>query len=266
MNKQVVLITGASSGIGRATAIAFAEKGHVVYGTSRSACGVAGVSMLRMDVREETSVGNAVTRILSEEGRLDILVANAGTGIAGAVEETDMDKAQRQFDTNYFGALRVIRAVLPGMRQRGSGCIVGVSSVAAQLPIPFQAGYSATKAALEATLAALREEVRPFGIRVSLVEPGDTRTGFTDARTRVEATSEGSPYETRFIRSLNRMERDERNGVPPEKVARLIVRTALSARPPVRIAVGADYRLLLLLRRLLPDRLVQWLLGRMYAE
>ena len=267
---KIVLVTGASSGIGRATAVRFAQAGHIVYGTSRKASlpvseSAEPVIMLQMDVCVEDSVERAVRTIVGRHGRLDILIANAGTGFAGAVEDMTVAQAKEQFETNYFGALRTLRAVLPLMRAQKSGCIMGVSSVAARLPIPFQAGYSATKAALEATMIALRGEVKPYGIRVSLVEPGDTRTGFTDARIRTETTTSGSVYQERFVRSLNRMERDERNGVSPEKVARVLFRVASQKKPPVRVAVGADYRLLLLLRRLLPDRLVQWILERMYA-
>lgn len=263
---KVVLVTGASSGIGRATALRFARSGHIVYGTSRSPRTLEGIRMLCMDVCDETSVEKAIQQILNAHGRLDILVANAGTGIAGSVEETAHAEAQSQFETNYFGALRTIRRVLPQMRDQGGGCIIGVSSVAAALSIPFQAGYSASKAALDATLAALRGEVRPFGIRVSIVAPGDTKTGFTDARRKVHHDGADSPYHERFSRSLARMEKDERNGVSPDKVAAVIHRVANQKQPPVRVAVGADYRLLLLLARLLPDRLAQWILERMYAS
>ena len=268
---KVVLVTGASSGIGRATAIRFARSGHIVYGTSRNAVLLPsempdGITMLQMDVRSEDSVAQAVARIHDAHGRIDILIANAGTGTAGAVEDMSLEQAQSQFETNYFGTLRTIRAILPLMRARQTGCIVGVSSVAALLPIPFQAGYSATKAAMEATLTALRGEVRPYGLRVTLVEPGDTRTGFTDARAKADSTTANSPYQVRFSRSLARMERDERNGASPEKVAQVVFRVATQRNPPVRMAVGLDYRFLLFLRRLLPDRLVQWFLEGMYAS
>lgn len=261
----IVLVTGASSGIGRAVAQRFARAGHIVYGTSRFPRTLDGINMLCMDVRDETSVTTAIQQIQQTHGRLDIVVANAGTGIAGSVEETTLSEAQAQFDTNYFGTLRTIRAVLPLMRNQGGGRIIGVSSVAAALSIPFQAGYSATKAAMEATLAAMRGEVGPFGIKVSVVEPGDTKTGFTDARRRAHHDGVDSPYHQRLSRSLAKMEKDERNGVSPDKVAEVIYRVSKKKQPPVRVAVGADYRLLLLLRRLLPDRLVQWILERMYA-
>ena len=261
----VVLVTGASSGIGRATALRFSKAGYTVYGTSRTARSLPGVTMMVMDVGSDADVARVTDAIHSRHGRLDLLIVNAGTGIAGAVEDTELALAREQFNTNYFGALRVIRAVLPLMRRQQAGCIIGVSSVAALLPIPFQGGYSASKAAMEATFCALRGEIRPYGIRVCLVEPGDTRTGFTDARRQAAPTDGVSPYAERFTRSLARMERDERNGVPPEKVAAVIFRSARRRHPPVRVAVGADYRFLLGLRRLLPDRLVQWILERMYA-
>lgn len=268
---KVVFVTGASSGIGRAIAMRFAQSGHIVYGTTRKTVPLPsdtpdGFTMLQMDVRSDDSIAKAVALIHDTHGHIDILIANAGTGVAGAVEDMSLEQAQAQFETNYFGTLRTIRAVLPLMRKQQTGCIVGVSSVAALLPIPFQAGYSATKAAMEATLIALRGEVRPYGLRVSLVEPGDTRTGFTDAREKADRTVANSPYQARVTRSLARMERDERNGVSPEKVAQVLFRVATRKNPPVRVAVGMDYRFLLLLRRLLPDRLVQWFLERMYAS
>ena len=267
MDKRIVLVTGASSGIGLATAKRFAAAGHIVYGTSRRKQDTEGIRMLTMDVCSDEQVRAGVRQILSEQGRLDILVSNAGLGIAGSVEDTTVEEAKAQFDTNYFGALRVIREVLPIMRDQRSGSIIGVSSMAAPLAIPFQAGYSASKAALEATLTALRGEVGPFGIRVGCVLPGDTKTGFTDARRPVEATGAtgSNVYRERLGRSIRRMEHDERNGVSPDKVAQTIVKTALSTNPPVRRAVGANYTLLLFARRLLPERLVTSLVNRLYA-
>lgn len=267
MDKRIVLVTGASSGIGLATARRFAAAGHVVYGTSRRPCQIEGIHMLTMDVCADDPVQAGIRQILTEQGRLDILVSNAGMGLAGSIEDTTVEEAKAQFETNYFGALRVIREVLPIMRAQRSGSIVGVSSMAAPLAIPFQAGYSASKAALEATLTALRGEVGPFGIRVGCVLPGDTRTGFTEARRPAEATvsAASNAYRERCDRSIRRMARDERNGVSPDKVARAIVKTAMSTNPPVRRAVGADYTLLLFIRRMLPERLVASLVNRLYA-
>jgi short-subunit dehydrogenase len=264
--KKIILITGASSGIGLATGKLAVAAGHTVYGTSRSEKSVEGIRMLKMDVCSDAEVEAGIRHILSEQGRLDILIGNAGYGIAGSVEDTGIDETKRQFETNYFGALRVIRAVLPVMRSQGSGCIVTVSSVAGVLAIPFQASYSATKFALESTMEALRSEVAPFGIKVSLVEPGDTQTGFTDARVLADDSHANSAYSELLTRSVKRMAHDEQHGTTPEKVARVICRIAFSGNPPVRTAVGFDYKLILFMKRLVPDRLLAKILRMMYAS
>lgn len=264
--KKVVLITGASSGIGLATAKMAAAAGHVVYGTSRSVKTVEGIRMLKMDVCLDSEVDAGIGRILSEQGRLDILIGNAGSGIAGSVEDTGIEESKNQFEVNYFGAMRIVCKVLPIMRRQGSGSIVSVSSVAGVLAIPFQSGYSATKFALESTMEALRSEVAPFGIRISLVEPGDTQTGFTGARTLAAAARTNKAYAERLTRSVKRMAHDEQQGATPEKVAKVICRVAFSKNPPVRTAVGLDYKMILFLKRLLPDRLLVYVLRMMYAS
>ncbi len=275
--QKTIFITGASSGIGLATARMMAKAGHAVYGTSRSgmfpeshsSAGHApnGFTLLKMDVCRDEEMEGCLHRILQETGKIDVLIVNAGTGIAGSVEDTSIEEARSQFETNYFGALRVVRAVLPVMRLQGGGSIVAVSSVAGVLSIPFQSGYSASKFALEASMEALRSEVGPFGIRVCLVEPGDTKTGFTGARTLAAGAAAGSsPYSDRLLRSVNRMARDEQNGASPDKVAKAICQAAFSANPPVRIAVGLDYRFLLFLKRLLPHRVLTFAMRWMYAS
>ncbi|MGH7894077.1 MAG: SDR family oxidoreductase, partial [Candidatus Binatia bacterium] len=178
----VVLVTGASSGIGSATAALLARRGFRVVGSSRRAPAVSpeGVSWLAMDVRDEDTVRAGVRRVHVEHGRLDALVCNAGFGIYGAIEEVSMARARAQFETNVFGTLAPIRAVLPSMRAAGRGRIVVVGSLAGRAPIPFQGHYSMTKAALDALVATLRMEVASFGVHVSLIEPGDIKTAFND--------------------------------------------------------------------------------------
>jgi NAD(P)-dependent dehydrogenase (short-subunit alcohol dehydrogenase family) len=193
MSKEtgVVLITGASSGIGAATAALLAEQGFTVFGASRKPP-VAGGSarFVAMDVRDEASVRAGIAAVVAETGALDALVCNAGFGIFGSLEETSLDRARAQVDTNVFGTLNAIRAALPPMRERRKGRIVVVGSLAGRAPIPFQAHYSASKAALDALTLALRLEVAPFGIGVSLVEPGDIRTGFNATPLRLGTTVE----------------------------------------------------------------------------
>lgn len=276
-NNQVVLITGASSGIGKATAMLLMEKGYRVYGTSRKASednpgkplmsSQSGgfIEMIPLDVTSEESAENAVRRVLDREGRIDILINNAGMGIAGSIEDTSAEEAQKQFDVNFFGVLRMIRHVLPVMRRQGHGRIIVVSSVAGQISIPFQSMYSASKYAIEALVEALRLEVAPFGITACLVEPGDTRTGFTSSRVIVKSAGKDSPYDARFRKSLGRMEHDEQNGVPPEKVAQVIYGMVRKKNPPIRKAVGFGYKAILFLKRLLPSRLVEKLVGILYA-
>lgn len=264
MNKfkgKVVVITGASAGIGRAAAKLFKAEGAEVVCLARRTA--AGFECIPTDVTDKEAVFAAVTKIMLEHGRIDVFVNNAGMGISGAAEDTAADDAKRIFDVNFFGAFNAVKAVVPAMRSGGGGTIINVSSVAAELAIPFQSFYSATKAALSAFGGALRNEVAPFGIKVTSVLPGDVKTEFTSARKKNAANSPA--YGERAERAVAAMERDEQNGMPPEAVARAIVRLASRKRPPVAVAIGGKYKFFLLLNRLLPRRLVSFILGKMYG-
>jgi len=276
MENQVILITGASSGIGKATAEFFMKKGYHVYGTSRNAeasenhtysDALSGgfIDMIPLDVTSDDSVKNAIDIVLAKEGRIDILISNAGIGIAGSVEDTTMDEAKKQFEVNFFGSLRVIRAVLPSMRKQGHGKIIVLSSVAGKISIPYQGHYSASKFALEGITEALRHEVAPFNIKVCLVEPGDTKTGFTGNRIYSENAGENSPYYESFKKSIARMEQDEQNGASPETVARTIYRMAIRKNPPVRTAVGFQYKLILFLQKILPAKIQEIAVRMLYT-
>jgi len=265
--ETVVLITGASSGIGKACAEHLARRGYRVFGTSRRAPfpptpPLPGQPvMLQMDVTRDESVQQAVDFIVRETGRLDVVVNNAGFGIAGAVEDTSIDEAKSQLETNFFGVLRVCRAALPVMRAQGEGLIVNISSLGGVIALPFQALYSASKFAVEGLTEALRLEVRPFGIQVTLIEPGDTRTNFH----RVRVAAPGSAYELYAERALQIMETDERNGGSPEAVALLLERIIRSPSPALRYQVGpAIQRLAAALKGILPDRLFEWALAKYY--
>ena len=179
---KVVIITGGSSGIGLCTAAALRDRGCKVYELSRRDSEVEGITHLRCDITDEEQIKAAVAQVLDENGRIDILINNAGFGISGAVEFTETSDAQRLFDVNFFGMVRMNRAILPLMREQGHGRIVNLSSVAAPVPIPFQTYYSAGKAAVNSYTMALSNEVKPFGITVAAVMPGDIKTGFTAAR------------------------------------------------------------------------------------
>ena len=195
--QRVALVTGASAGIGASCAAFLAAKGYRVYGGARSAVMAEGVEPLILDVTDDVSVARAIETILARESRLDVLVNNAGFGIAGAIEDTSIEEAREQFEVNFFGVLRMCRAVLPVMRRQKSGYIVNIGSIGGLIAIPFQGFYSATKFALEGFSESLRMEVRPFGIQVVLIEPGDHRTAFTQNRRATRGSARG-----RFIASI----------------------------------------------------------------
>lgn len=263
-SKDVVIVTGGTSGIGLFTARKLAEKGCSVYELSRrDAAPSPGVTHIRADVTDEEQIRGAVQQVLDSEGRIDIVVNNAGFGISGAVEFTQTEEAQRQFDVNFFGTVRVCRAVLPIMRKQGSGRIINMSSVAAPIPIPFQAYYSASKAAILAYSLALQSEVRPFGIRVCAIMPGDVATGFTAARAK--ETAGDDEYSGRISRGVAVMEHDEQTGIPAENAGAFVAGMALRKKPPVACTLGGKYKLFNLLARLLPTGVLVYLVGKIYG-
>jgi NAD(P)-dependent dehydrogenase (short-subunit alcohol dehydrogenase family) len=267
MTKRVVLVTGASSGIGQACARSLAGRGFCVYGTSRhtvlEASGVSpiaegSVRMLAVDVGEDQSVAQGVETILSREGRLDIVVNNAGMAIAGSVEDTSIEEAKRQLEVNFFGAFRVCRAALPPMRQQGGGYIVNISSIGGLIAIPYQAMYSASKFALEGLSEALRLEVGRMGIRVVLIEPGDHKTLLTQNRQRTERSVKDETYRQPFSSALGRTMEDEQSGPGPEAIARLLLEIVNVRHPRLRYTVGpAPQRAAAWLKRLLPYEAIE---------
>ena len=274
---KVILVTGASSGIGRACALHLARAGHHVYGTTRrdptsvaadttsSHTGTGRLEIIRLDVDDEDSVLSGVQAVVEREGRIDSVVHCAGFGIAGPVEETSEDEARAIFETNLFGTLRISRAVLPVMRAQGSGTMVHLSSIGGRIAVPYQGLYSATKFAVEGLVEALRMEVRRFGIRVVLVEPGDFCTGFTDRRIRVRNALSDGPYSDAFERAIGIAEADERNGQSPESIARLVERILAARSPRIRYTIGpVAQRLAVRLKSLLPSKIFEWALGLYY--
>jgi NAD(P)-dependent dehydrogenase (short-subunit alcohol dehydrogenase family) len=255
--KPCVLITGASSGIGAAAAELLRARGFEVFGTCRDPdalrAGAPAIEWIAMDVRSDESVRAGFARLAARTKRLDALVCNAGYGVFGSVEELELADARAQFETNFFGVLRTLRAAIPGMREARSGRIAITSSLAAHAPIPFQAHYSATKGALDALGLALRNELHPFGVRVSLIEPGDIRTDFNDAMDFGDQS--GSAYGER-IRRCEEVIRESLPRAPgPELVARAILRALTDRSPRVRYAVGPDSWGTAFGRRFLPDAL-----------
>ncbi len=262
--KKTAVVTGASSGIGKSTAQALSKMGYTVYGLNRRGCEPGEITYIRTDVTDDGSVNAAVSQILEKEGKIDLLINNAGFGISGAVEFTDVGDAERLFDVNFFGMVRVCRAVIPSMRKAGGGRIINISSVAAIAPIPFQTFYSASKSAVKTYSLALANEVRDFGITVCAVMPGDISTGFTDAR---EKSAEGDAvYGERISRSVKKMENDERNGMKSSVAGKKIARIAASkSRKPLR-TLGFSYKAIAFLIKLLPTSAVNGLIALLYAK
>lgn len=258
---RVVVITGASGGIGLAAAKAFAARGDRVYSLSRSAPPDAAIRHIACDITSDESAPGAVDAVLECEGRIDVLLLNAGIGISGSVEHTPMEEIRRQFDVSFFGNVRVLQRALPALRANG-GAILFVSSVAASVAIPYQAYYSCVKAATSMLTLALRSELRGYPVRVCAVLPGDVRTGFTAARRKSEAGSEVYPA---MKRAVSRMEKDERSGMRPERIANKLVRLSLARHPKPLSTVGFFYGLVLVTVRILPARAANWLVGRLYS-
>ena len=260
---RVVLVTGASSGIGRCCAELLAARGCKVYGASRRAVAIAGVEPLSMDVTDDESVLRAVAGVLEREGRVDVVVNNAGIAIAGAVEDCCIADAKEQFEVNLFGAMRVCRAVLPAMRRQRAGYIINIGSIGGLIAIPYQGLYSASKFALEGLTESLRLEVRDFGIRVVLIEPGDHRTALTANRRFVQSDI----YRDRFDCAIARMASDEQGGPRPEGVARLVYRVMRKSNPRLRYTVGpATQRAAVWLKRLMPFAVVERAMRAYYGR
>ena len=263
MNK-VVIITGGSSGIGLCTAAALRDRGCKVYELSRRDSEVTGITHIKCDVTDEAQIAAAVGQVMTENGRIDILINNAGFGISGAVEFTDTTDVRRLFDVNFFGMVRMNRAVLPLMRRQGGGRIVNLSSVAAPVPIPFQTYYSAGKAAVNSYTMALSNEVKPFDISVCAVMPGDIKTGFTSARQKNIAGDD--IYGGRITRSVAGMEKDEQTGMDPAKAGAFIASVALrNSRKPL-YTIGFGYKCAVFLTKILPARWLNALIGQLYAK
>lgn len=259
---KVVVISGGSSGIGKSTASLFAERGWCVFELSRHGVSQDGIIHVDCDVRDTASTQKAVANVLAQTDHIDVVISNAGFGISGSVEFTDIAEAERQMDVNFMGAVRFTQAVLPQLRRQRFGRIIYTSSVAALLAVPYQAFYSASKAAINALALALANEVREFGISVSVMMPGDVSTGFTDARSKSTA---GEEVYSGAHKAVSTMERDERAGMAPEQMARLFWHIATCRNPRPQYVGGFAYRVLCFLDRLLPKRLVNWIEYKVYS-
>jgi short-subunit dehydrogenase len=254
-NQRVVLITGASSGVGQATARLLSQKGYTVFGTSRtptSAEALPNLTMLALDVRSDASVAACVNAVSSQAGRLDVLVNNAGYELAGALEEHSLDEAKAQFETNFFGVVRMTKAVLPLMRRQKQGQIINISSLSGLAPIPFMGMYSASKFAVEGYTEALRLEVKLLKIHVSQIEVGFLKTPMMDKR-QVAAERIGD-YEPWRQRAFKAIRDSEEKGLRPEAVAQAVSKIMASPAPRLRYVIGGQANVVSRLKRFFPER------------
>ncbi|MGS2741751.1 SDR family oxidoreductase [Sinomicrobium sp. M5D2P17] len=263
---KVVLITGGSSGIGKCIGEFLITKGYKVYGTSRNPQKVTGsvFPLLKMDVRERESIDEAVKILINTESRIDVLVNNAGVGITGPLEETPDAEMLNNFETNVFGPLRVIKAVLPHMREQGKGLIINVTSIAGYMGLPYRGIYSASKGALELITEALRMEIKAFGVQAVNVAPGDFATNIAVGRYHAPVI-QGSPYEKIYGNTLEMMNDHVDSGGDPEEMARAVYRIMQQRSPAVHYKVGAfKQKLSIVLKRVLPDKTYEKLLMNHY--
>lgn len=261
--KLVAVVTGASSGIGLATAKMLMQKGVKVVGIATGNF-EADFDYFACDVTDEQRVQEVLKNVFDVEGQIDFLVNCAGIGISGSVENSPNEKIKKIFDVNFLGTVNMCKHVIPYMRKNNYGIILNIGSIAGELPIPFQAFYSATKASIQNFSGALSMEVKPFGIKVACVLPGDTKTGFTKARQKNVADDKS--YADRILKSIERMEKDEQNGMPAESVAKVICKALFKKHPKPTYIVGAKYKFFVFLSKILPKRLVYKILYSMYAK
>lgn len=263
---KVVLITGASSGIGKAIAIFLSEKGFTVYGTSRNPKNTEQFpfQLIALDVLNTTTIKKAVAFILDKEGKLDVLVNNAGMGITGPVEDTPTDEMRAVFNTNLFGAIDVMKAVLPQMRKQQSGIVINVTSIAGYMGLPFRGLYSATKGALELTSEAISMEVKQFGIHVVNVAPGDFATNIAAGRYHTPVFK-NSAYKQSYQINLDLMDAHVDSGMNPIEMAKEIYKIIQTKKPKLHYKVGGFMeKFSIVLKRILPDRMYEKLLMNHY--
>lgn len=268
MEKKVILLTGASSGIGYQTAEALARQGHIVYGAARRVeqmepLRAFGVKPIRLDVTDQAAIATAVNTILEAEGRVDVLINNAGYGSYGAIEDVSIEEARKQFEVNLFGVAMLTRQVLPIMRRQGGGTIVNIASIGGRLTTYFGAWYHATKYALEAFSDALRMETKPFGIHVSIIEPGGIKTpwGFITAD-HLEESAKGGAYEKQAAATVAGMRKQYSGNMMsnPSVIARAVSRAVNSRRSKTRYTVGFMAKSLVWLHTWLPTRWFDYLM------
>jgi len=261
---RVILITGISTGFGRQTAHCLSEQGHSVYGTIRKDCETSGrVNVLKMDLTDIESIKKAVANVVEKEGRIDILINNAGMHTGGPIETTSPENIRLQMDTNFIGMVYLTNSVLPIMRKQGGGMIINISSIGGLIGLPFQAFYSASKFAVEGFSEALRMEVRDFNIKVVVVNPGDFHTN--NSANRRNFLAPAGPYQKQFEKSLSIIEKDESGGWDPEILAGRIAKIVECRNPGQRYVIASfEQRLAVILKRILPGRWFMRILASHY--
>lgn len=263
---KVVLITGGSSGIGKAVGVFLTQKGFKVYGTSRNPKNYPNSTfpLVALDVRDTQSIHSAVQEVLDNEGRIDVLINNAGVGITGPLEEIPKEEIINNFQTNVFGPIEVMKAVLPSMRTQQNGLIINVTSIAGYMGLPFRSVYSASKGALELITEALRMEVKSFGIHITNVAPGDFATNIASGRYHAPVTK-GSAYETSYGKQLTTMNDHVDDGSDPTQMAEAIYKIIQTKEPKIHYKVGAFLqKFSIVLKRILPDKMYEKMLMNHY--
>lgn len=266
--KKIILITGISSGFGKQTAELLANKGHTVYGTVRKEYPQeTKVNIIKMDLMDHGSIDRAVETVLSKEGKIDILINNAGMHTGGPVETSPIENIKLQMDTNFLGMVYLTILVLPSMRKQGSGLIINFSSIGGLMGLPFQGFYSASKFAIEGISEVLRMEVKQFKIKVVVINPGDFHTSNSaNRRNFLAPTDPTDPYESQFKKTLDKIEKDEGKGGAPEVLAKQIVKIVESKNPKQRYIIASfEQKLSCYLKRILPEPLFRKIIEDYYG-
>lgn len=272
-DEKVVLITGASSGIGKACANYLHESGYRVYGTSRAGAEPAELDfdsldsypLLKTDVNDQSTVDRLIKTILSRESGIDVLVNNAGISSVGAMEDFSMDETRTQMETNFFGAVRMIQTVLPGMRKQRAGLIINMSSIGGVMGLPFQAFYSASKFALEGVSESLRLELNEFGIKVVVIQPGNYDTPITENRTLIKKSQTDSAYNQNFENAYQVIRDEEKKGHSPLEIGQLVAKIIRTPKPKLRYMVGPlNEKMVKPYKTILPYRLFEWMVRTYY--
>jgi len=258
---KIVLVTGISSGFGKATAEVLSQKGYTVYGISRKQNDdlASTIKVLKADVTDVDSVRKAVSTLVEKEGRIDILINNAGMGISGSIEDCTAEDINLQMNTNFSGYVNMIQAVLPVMRKQGGATIVNTSSIGGLMGLPYQGFYSASKFAVEGLSEALRIELKPSHIKVIVIQPGDFYTSFTANRKPVKNAGSGGAYDTQFQKTLAVIEKDEKGGLPPDFLALKLARILETKNPCHHYVIATlEQKFAVVLKRILPG---SWFAG-----